>query len=55
MSDKAELLDKMEDAMWGALDEGSFAWGVEAGDLVAHLAVLALDAVEAHQLNEELK
>ena len=45
----SDLLDKVEDAMWDALDEGSFGWGVEAGDLVAQLAVLALKAVEDHQ------
>ena len=51
---RARRLDKIEDAMWDALDEGmwdaldegSFGQGVNAGDLVAHLAVLALKAVE---------
>ena len=27
---KAQLLDKIEDAMWDVLDEGSFGWGVSA-------------------------
>ena len=48
------LLDKMEDAMWGALDEGSFSWGTNAGDLVEHLAVIALVAVKTHQALGEL-
>ena len=48
------LLDKMEDAMWGALDEGSFSWGTDAGDLVEHLAVIALGAVKTHQALGEL-
>jgi len=38
----------MEDAMWCALDEGSFSYGTNAGDLVEHLANLALDSIEEH-------
>jgi len=48
---KAQLLDKIEDAMWDVLDEGSFGFGVSAGDLVAHLATVALNAVES-ELNK---
>ena len=44
---KAQLLDKIEDAMWDVLDEGSFGRGVSAGDLVTHLATVALNAVES--------
>jgi hypothetical protein len=53
-SEDKHLLDKIEDAMWGALDEGSFSWGINAGDLVEHLAVLALGAVKTHQALGEL-
>ena len=48
---RAQLLDKVEDAMWDVLDEGSFGWGVSAEDLVTHLATVALNAVE-NELNK---
>jgi hypothetical protein len=43
------LIDKIEEALWEDLDEGSFAWGIDAGGLVERLAVLALGAVKKHQ------
>lgn len=44
---KAQLLDKIEDAMRDVLDEGSFGVGVSDGGLVAHLATVALNAAES--------
>lgn len=50
---KAQLLDKIEDAMWGVLDEGSYlAYGDLTWDLVSHLATTALTAVES-ELNKD--
>ncbi len=49
-----ELLDKIEDAMWEAVDEGTFSWGTSAGAMVHNLAVLALKTVKTHQALEEL-
>ena len=46
---RAQLLDKIEDALWGELDEGSFGWGVRADELVSYLATAALNAVENEQ------
>ena len=49
-ADKAQLLDEIEDAMWGVLvDEGSFGWGVRADVLVSQLATVALNTVENAQ------
>ena len=53
-ANKAQLLDKMEDAMWEAVDEGTFSYGCNVDDLMAHLAVLSLKAAETHLALNEL-
>ena len=53
-ANRTQLLDKMEDAMWEAVDEGTFSWGCNVDELMSHLAVLSLKAVETHLALNEL-